>query len=47
VLDHQTLTLAEGTNLFTARESDVDFVETDGDQQYRHHGALYRVVVAD
>jgi len=27
------------------RTSDIDFLENSGDQQYRHHGALYRVVV--
>lgn len=47
VLDFKTLTMSEGQNLFTARESDVDYVETSGDQQYRHHGAYYRVVVQD
>lgn len=47
VLDFKVLSLANGTNLFTARESDLDYEETLGDQQYRHHGALYRVVVQD
>lgn len=44
-LDFQTLTVTGGTNLYMARESDVDYTETDGDTQYRHSGGVYRIVV--
>lgn len=47
VLDFQTLTVTGGSNPYLARESDVDYLETEGDQQYRHHGALYRLVTQD
>lgn len=47
LLDFGTLTITGGTALFVARESDVDFVETDGDKQYRHHGANYRLAVME
>lgn len=46
VLDYQTLAVAGGENLFLARQSDVDYLETVGDQVFRHHGALYRVTTA-
>lgn len=45
-LDFQTLTVSGGTNLYLARESDVDYTETDGDMQYRHSGGIYRIVVS-
>ena len=46
LLDFGTITVSGATLLFLARDSDVDYVETDGDQTYRHHGALYRVAIA-
>lgn len=46
LLDFGSITVSGGTLLFLARDSDVDFVETDGDQTYRHHGANYRLIVA-
>lgn len=46
LLDFGTLTITGATLLFLARESDVDYVETDGDRQYRHHGAYYRLTAA-
>ena len=46
LLDFGTITVSGATLLFLARESDVDYAETDGDQTYRHHGALYRVAIA-
>jgi hypothetical protein len=46
LLDFGTLTISGGTLLHLARDSDVDYVEVVGDQQYRHHGANYRLVVA-
>ena len=45
LLDFGTLTITGGSLLHMARESDVDYVENDGDQLFRHHGALYRVTV--
>jgi hypothetical protein len=46
LLDFGTLTISGGTLLHLARESDVDYIEVVGDQQYRHHGANYRLAVA-
>lgn len=46
LLDFGTLTITGGTLLHLARESDVDYTETDGDQTFRHHGANYRLDVA-
>lgn len=45
VLDYQTLTVTGGSNLDLRRVSDVDYLESEGDQQYRHVGAMYRVAV--
>lgn len=45
LLHFGTLTITGGTLMHMARTSDVDYVETSGDQTYRHHGALYRLVV--
>ncbi len=47
LLDFGTLTITGGQLMHMARESDLDYVETDGDQQFRHHGALYRLYVQD
>lgn len=46
LLDFGTLTITGGTLLHLSRESDFDYVETSNDSQFRHHGAVYRVVVA-
>lgn len=45
-LDFGTLTITGGTLLHLSRVSDIDYTETVNDTQYRHHGALYRLVVA-
>jgi hypothetical protein len=45
LLDFGTLTISGGSLMHMARESDVDYTETNNDQQFRHHGALYRLVV--
>jgi hypothetical protein len=45
VLDYQTLTVSGGSNIDLRRESDLDYLESEGDQQYRHVGATYRVAV--
>lgn len=46
LLDLGSLSIDGGDLLLLSRVSDVDYVETDGDQTYRHHGALYRLSVA-
>lgn len=46
-LDFQQLTVSGASFMFMARLSGVDYVETEGDQHYRHHGALYRISVQD
>lgn len=46
LLDFGSLSITGGTTLSLLRESDVDYVETEGDQIYRHHGALYRLRLA-
>jgi hypothetical protein len=46
LLDFGTLTVSGAVNLATLRESDVDYLEVDGDQTYRHHGARYRIYIA-
>lgn len=45
LLDFGTLTITGGTLMHMARISGMDYTETDGDQQYRHVGSLYRLVV--
>lgn len=44
-LDLSTLSITGATSLYVARVSDVDYIETDDDDQYRHHGAVYRLVI--
>lgn len=44
-LDFGFLAITGGQLMSLIRQSDVDYTETDGDQVYRHHGALYRVQV--
>lgn len=44
LLHHQTLTVSGWTNFWTARESDVNFVEQDEGEVNRYHvGGLYRI----
>jgi hypothetical protein len=47
LLNFGTLTITGATTMFVARESDVEFVETSGDTQYRHVGGIYRVTYQD
>lgn len=44
VLHFGDLTITGADDLYLARESDVEYVETAGDTQYRHAGGLYRLV---
>lgn len=44
-LDFGSLPLSTGRLMGIYRESDVDYTELDGDQQYHHRGCLFRVVV--
>jgi hypothetical protein len=44
-LDFAQFTITGGVLMHLARESGVSYLETAGDTQYRHHGALYRLVV--
>lgn len=46
LLDFGTLSISGGYTLAVLRDSDVDYVETDGDKSYRHCGARYRLSVA-
>jgi hypothetical protein len=41
------LTITGGDDLYLARESDVEYVETSGDTQYRHVGGVYRLIYQD
>lgn len=41
------LTITGADDMYLARESDIEYVETDGDIQYRHVGGLYRLCVQD
>lgn len=43
LLHYGDLTISGASDLFLARESDVEYTETDGDVQYRHVGGLYRL----
>lgn len=43
LLTEGSLSITGGTLFDLRRESDVDYIEADGDQLYRHHGALYRL----
>lgn len=44
-LDGGTLTVSGKTLADLHHVGDVDYLEPSGDQQYRHHGANYRVVL--
>ena len=41
------LTITGADDMYLARESDVEYVETVGDVQYRHVGGLYRLMYQD
>lgn len=45
LLDFGTLTISGGTLMHLARESGIEYAESEGDQTYRHVGGLYRLVV--
>ena len=47
LLNFGTLTITGADDMYLARESDVEFTETEGDVLYRHVGGLYRLVVQD
>lgn len=44
-LTDDTLTVAGGTIFDLRYLSDIDYIEVENGVQYRHHGALFRVVV--
>lgn len=44
LLTDGTLSISGATHLYLRRESDVDYLETDGDRAYRHAGSLFRVI---
>jgi len=44
VLTDATLTLTSGTVLYCRRETDVDYDEASGDQQFWHVGGVFRIV---
>jgi hypothetical protein len=44
LLTDATLTITGKTTMGLWRESDVEFTETDGDEIYRHAGAMYRLI---
>lgn len=43
LLTDGALTISGETQMSLRRESDVEYTETEGDQTYRHAGALYRL----
>lgn len=47
LLHFGTLSITGADDMHLARESDVEFTETQGDTQYQHVGGLYRLVVQD
>lgn len=44
LLTDGAVSISGRTQLYLRRESDVDYLETDEGQTYRHSGALYRLV---
>jgi hypothetical protein len=44
-LDLGTITVSGKTVADLHHVSDVDYLEADGDQQFRHHGSTFRVVL--
>jgi hypothetical protein len=47
LLHFGALTITGADDMYLARESDVEYVETSGDTQYRHVGGLYRLTYQD
>jgi hypothetical protein len=45
-LTNGTITVSGRTLQDLFPTGDLDYLETDGDQTYRHHGVLYRVVTS-
>lgn len=45
VLHFQPLTIAGADHMYLARENGVTYTETVAGEQFRHHGANYRLVV--
>ncbi len=43
----RSLSISGANVMHVTRESDVEFVETSGDTQYRHVGGIYRIVYQD
>lgn len=41
------LTITGADDMYLTRESDVEYVETVGDNQYRHVGGIYRLIYQD
>lgn len=46
-LQFHDLSITGADAMFLARESDVEYVETSGDVQFRHCGGIYRLVHQD
>jgi hypothetical protein len=44
LLNDATLTISGATHLYLRRQSDVDYPEVDEGIQYKHCGALYRLI---
>lgn len=47
VLHFADLTITGADDMYLTRESDVEYVETVGDTQYRHVGGIYRLIYQD
>jgi hypothetical protein len=47
LLTNQTIAIENGSLLDLRRQSDIDYLEEDDGDQYRHHGGLYRVIATD
>jgi len=45
LLQHGNLTITGADDMAVYRVSDVEYVETQGDMQYRHVGGLYRLAI--
>jgi hypothetical protein len=44
-LDWQNLEIAGGESMYLAREDGQDYTEIDSGEQFRHHGATYRLMI--
>lgn len=47
LLHYANLNISGADDMYLARESDIEYVEADGDDQYWHVGGLYRLIVQD